>query len=75
MRFHYNKKLSVLSAFTGAGAPQKIICNNQKVFVYFYGDIQALPNGKVSFQNSAAAVFKFKTPNKKVSRVSFIKLT
>jgi hypothetical protein len=74
MRFHYNKKLSLLSAFTEGGRSQKIICKNQKVFVYFYGDVRTLPNGKVSFKNSAAAVFRFRTPNNNVSKVSFIKL-
>lgn len=73
MRFHFNKKSSVFSAVTQGGGSKKIICENQKVFVYFYGEISTLPNGKLNFEKSIAAVFKYQTKNTNVSKVSFVK--
>ena len=74
MRFHFNKKSSVFSAVTDGRATQKIISKNQKVFVYFYGDVKTLPNGTRTFNKSIAAIFKHQTSNNNLSKVSFIKL-
>jgi len=74
MRFYFNKKSSELATVTDNGMLRKVIPGNQKVFIYFYGDIQTLPNGTLCFEHAVAAVFKIKTAHARTSKISFIKL-
>jgi hypothetical protein len=64
----------LLSALANKGLSQKIISDNQKVFVYFYGDIRTLPNGTITFHKSITAVFRQQTQTINGSKISFIKL-
>ncbi len=74
MRFYFNKKSSELATVTDNGIMRRVIPGNQKVFIYFHGEILTLRNGTLCFEHAVAAVFKVQTAHTRTSKISFIKL-